>query len=72
MKAENNKPDISTLVRSGHFYFGWTFLKKLVLYQNDNVRFDQSRNVLLRMITLLPFRKGEQGGKRGPTDDETA
>jgi hypothetical protein len=24
MKAENNKPDISILVRSGHFYFGWT------------------------------------------------
>ena len=40
--------------------------------QNDNVRFDQSRNVLLRMFTLLPFRKGEQGGKRGSTDDETA
>jgi hypothetical protein len=26
MKAETNKPDISILVRSGHFYFGWTML----------------------------------------------
>jgi hypothetical protein len=42
-----------------------------MLSQNDNVRFDQSRNVLLRRITLLPFWKGGQGGKRGPTDDET-
>jgi hypothetical protein len=41
------------------------------LYQNDNVRFDESRSVLLRSITLLPFWKGGQGGKRGPTDDET-
>jgi hypothetical protein len=42
------------------------------LSQNDNVRFDQSRNVLLRRSTLLPFWKGEQGGQRGRTDDETA
>ena len=46
-------------------------LYSTLLYQNDNVRFDQSRNVLLRMFTLLPFRKGEQGGQRGPTIDET-
>jgi hypothetical protein len=43
-----------------------------LLYQNDNVRFDQSRNVLLGRATLFPFGKGEQGGQRGPTDDETA
>jgi hypothetical protein len=44
----------------------------IVLSQNDNVRFDQSRNVLLRRSTLLVFWKGEQGGERGRTDDETA
>jgi hypothetical protein len=43
-----------------------------MLYQNDNVRFDQSRNVLLGRATLFPFKKGEQGGERGPTNDETA
>ena len=29
MKAENNKPDISNLVRSGHFYFGWITVEHL-------------------------------------------
>ena len=27
MIPESDKPDISNLVRSGHFYFGWTQLK---------------------------------------------
>src|SRR4026209_2331543 len=40
--------------------------------QNDNDRYDQSRNVLLKRSTLLVFWKGEQGGRRGPTEDETA
>ena len=40
--------------------------------QNDNDRFGQSRNVLLKRSTLLTFWKGEQGGRRGPTEDETA
>ncbi len=43
-----------------------------MLSQNDSVRFDQSRNVLLEESTLLAFLKGEQGGRRGPTEDETA
>ena len=40
--------------------------------QNDNDRYGQSRNVLLKRSTLLVFWKGEQGGRRGPTEDETA
>ena len=40
--------------------------------QNDNDRFGQSRNVLLEEFTLFAFLKGEQGGRRGPTEDETA
>ena len=43
-----------------------------VLSKNDNVRLGQSRNVLLTGSTLLSFLKGEQGGQRGATEDETA
>src|SRR5215510_13150415 len=38
--------------------------------QNENVRFDQSRNVLLKKSTLLTFLERRQGGRRGPTEDE--
>ena len=40
--------------------------------QNDNVRFDQSRNVLLRGLRCSPFLKGEDGAQRGHVTDETA
>src|SRR5206468_9515688 len=40
--------------------------------QNDNVRFDQSRNVLLRGLRCSPFLKGEDGAQRGHVADETA
>ena len=40
--------------------------------QNDNVRFDQSRNVLLRGLRCSPYLKGEDGGQRGHIADESA
>src|SRR5262245_22753134 len=42
----------------------------VVSSQNDNDRFDQSRNVLLNETTLLIFLERRQGGRRGPTEDE--
>jgi hypothetical protein len=35
----NQKPDISTLVKTGHFYFGWTRRLAGLLATNRNVRF---------------------------------
>ncbi len=45
---------------------------KDVSSQNDNDRFVQSRNVLLEVSTLFVLLKGEQGGRRGATEDESA
>jgi hypothetical protein len=39
MIADIQKPDIPTLVTTGHFYFGWTLAGKTVLLASENVRF---------------------------------
>ena len=49
-----------------------SFAKKILSSQSDNVRFDQSRNVLLRGLRCSPFLKGEDGAQRGHAADETA
>jgi hypothetical protein len=46
MIVDIHKPDISTLVTTGHFYFGWTGPITPMSSQNENVRFHQNRNVL--------------------------
>jgi hypothetical protein len=43
-----------------------------VLYQNDNVLFVQSRNVLLKILPYAFFLKGGNGERRGDfTDDKS-
>ena len=37
--------DILTLRKTGHFYFALTRVDRVVSLQNENVRFEQSRNV---------------------------
>src|SRR5207247_5128168 len=56
------KGDISTLPARGHFYFALTVLKLVLWQQNENVVFEQSRNVVL---TAPSF--GDAG--RTTTDD---
>ena len=46
------KEDISTLLGIGHFYFALTACFARLSRQNDNVRFQQSRNVLLNSVKL--------------------
>lgn len=58
-------PDISTLLRVGHFYFALTRERKEMSPQNDNVLFLQSKNVLFHQCYTASFWK--EAGWQGRT-----
>ena len=58
MKPESYKPDISNLVRNGHFYFGWTQILTALTAGRMSIR--------------LTFTQFKREGETYPCDDEKA
>ena len=57
MITENNKPDISNLVISGHFYFGLT-LRRSEVSVPSNIAEGQSRHTSGEFIQFLSHAEG--------------
>jgi hypothetical protein len=53
------EPDISILRKTGHFYFALTPNAKNVSLQNENVRFEQSRNVRFHRWPRALWKRSE-------------
>ena len=53
------EPDISTLRKTGHFYFALTRTCSVMSLQNENVRFEQSRNVRFHRWPRALWKRSE-------------